>query len=454
MLLDENIRTEVEAIANNQFMPIAWDLKAHLIVNGGEVYEFENIASEKYSADFATDCSAYHFIMTQIPITVYRDTLVPFQNSLRIRLSRTQKDASGKSPETITEISDEYLAFLVNPQDINKLSLGRKDTGEKQKELGGLVPVYFQLIDEEFYYQFNKEVGGIYEGRPETVLFNRLLTTREGASSTNGLDQRSYKGIRGLDAETFQNDRIYDNIVIKGNVRLKGLTKYIQEHYGISTFGINTFWQSGMWYTYPLFKHNRFSKRARNLTIYNIPEAELPSTDKSYVVRDESLHIISTGKTKIKDESVSVAANVGTALRMTPASFYDQNFYEVGGNKVKVKGSENARTYASKKAGHGVNNVRYSDQKFNANPYPEISALNASQGGLITLSWHNADRTLLYPGMPAKIYYVKPDGMVTFVYGTLLAVMALTTTAGGTVAEDDYRTSCELTFHFKEEDED
>lgn len=446
MLNNPAVMEELSKISSSTLPPVTWTLTAHLIVDGVQVLTFRNVVFEKYSADFAGSVGPYHFISVQLGAVVYRDFIVPNQNKMKILLRKTV--INPVTEETIEEHSRTYLGFLPEPIDINKLAV-RNNMGTDNTDEYNLVTFPIQLVEQKLYELMNTETSSVYRGTTYNVVANQLVRELENNQQTDILKAKDFSGLRGIVAERFQNDKEYSNIVIEQGVRLKNLCRYIQTHYGISSFGVNTFFSNGLWYMFPLFKHDRYNSAKRTLTIYNVPPSEMPTMDKTFSLRDKDLFVISTGNTKIKDDSVRTEVNKGNGIRMTPISFYDNNHFDAKGNRVTPGGTKNAREFISKESGHKIYNVAYQKEKFSANPYPAISELASTQGSLLTLSWHNADIEMLCPGMPARIYYENNDELV-YVDGTLLGINAVTNTANNQLAEVKYSQSAELTFHIKD----
>lgn len=441
-----SIREEVKKITNKGLAPVSWTYTAHLIVDGVQVLTFRNVVLEKYSADYSGSVGPYHFIMVQLGAVTYRDFIVPNQGKMKILLRRTVLNRGDRS--TVTELNKTYLGFLPEPVDLAKMAANQNLTNDKLDEFN-LVTFPIQLVEEELFLLMNTDTSGVYRGRTDNMVANQLLRNLQDNQEVDVLKARNFSGLRGIETETFQNNTNYQNIIVEQGIKLKNLCKYIQNKYGISSFGVNTFFSNGLWYMFPLFKHDRYETERKTITVYNIPPSEMPSIDNSFSLRGDDLFILSTGDTKFIDESIRKEVNEGNGIRITPMSFYDNNHFSVTDNKVDVKGSSKAREFISKKSEHGIYNISTNGKTFDANPYPAISNLNSSQGGLMTVSWHNCDIGLLKPGMAARIFYEGKDGLAS-VDGTLLGINAICRTQNEQMAESEYFMSAELTFHIKE----
>ncbi|CAH0448075.1 hypothetical protein SM033_00251 [Vibrio phage vB_VpaM_sm033] len=449
MLDNPIIRGEFDRITNSAKKLVSWELVATLVVDDVEIYTFPNVSGERFTANFMSDMAPYHFLVINAGISVYRDYIYPNINKLRIRLQRRSQGI--ENPGEIYDIkSTDYIAFVTDAQDLHKTTQQRMKQSKDEQDFENFVPITFQLIEPNLYLTMNREVSGVHEGTIQDALFTELTVELKENQNTESLAGEYYTGLRGLVKDDFDNQRHYDNIIIKTGTRLNTLTNYLQNKYGISSFGIGTFYMFGFWYVYPLFKHNRFDKKNRTLTIYDIPLQELPTIENSFIKNDNKLFILSTGKSRNENSSVKTEVNDGNGIRIVPIDEYDNGFFEADGNRVKTGASEKAREFIGKEAGHRVYNVRYHERKFTANPFPEISKLKAAQGGLYTVTWMNGDYREIYPGMPGKIFYER-DGEVVSVEGTLVAVNALTTTPTSDIADRSFRQVLELTFHYREE---
>lgn len=442
------VKKEFDRITGSGNKLIVWELVATLIVDNQEIHTFPNVSGERYTANYAEDIGPYHFLIVNTGITVLRDLIYPNINKLNIRLTKRYKAAKLGSDVVETKSID-YVAFLTDAQDVNKIIQSRRNKSIEEEDFENFIPLNFQLIERNLFVNMNRDVSGVYEGRVDTCLFTQLGIELKDNQNTTALAGEKYSGLRGLKTEVFDNHREYDNIIVN-NVRLNELTSYLQNKYGISSYGIGTFYSRGFWYVSPLFKHDRFNKKQRTITIYDFPTSELPSVDKSFVKNDNKLFVLGTGTTRNINNSVSTEVNDGNGIRIIPADYYDKDFYQASGNKVTTGASKKTREFIAKESGHGIYNVKYARSKFTANPFPEISKIKAGQGGLLTVTWSHGDVNELEPFMPGKIYYEK-NGELTSVEGTLIAVKALTTTASSILADNDYKQVLELTFHYREE---
>jgi hypothetical protein len=172
---------------------------------------------------------------------------------------------------------------------------------------------------------------------------------------------------------------------------------------------------------YPCFDVTRFNDTSHKLTIINIPDNHFPGLERTYKLTGDNLVILSTGKVKFRDNSNVAQLNKGNGTRFADATKIFDNFSTTKDNKtVASRGSNNSETIGQARP-NGQNFVPLGIKKITANPYIEYSALAARQGSLITMVWENANRSLLYPGMPVKIMYLDNDSIKTL-YGVLLNV--------------------------------
>jgi hypothetical protein len=157
------------------------------------------------------------------------------------------------------------------------------------------------------------------------------------------------------------------------------------------------------------------------LTIINIPPRRLPGIERTYRKDGDNLVVITTGDTKFSDLSNLAQLNSGNGVRFADASKMVDDFVTVKGNKaVAQRGKTNTEVVTDTRP-NGINYVTTALRQINANPYVEFSALAARQGSGISLVWENADRNLLYPGMPTKVMYLD-GGAIKELEGVLLGV--------------------------------
>jgi hypothetical protein len=218
------------------------------------------------------------------------------------------------------------------------------------------------------------------------------------------------------------NQKSREQIVIPHGTKLSEIAHHV--HYkcgGLYSAGLGYYLQGDYWYVYPCYDTTRFAEADKTLTVINVPPNRMPGIERTYRLDGTNLVALATGKIKFRDSTNELQLNHGNGVRFVDADTLMEKFVQTTGNKaIAARGRTNSEFIAEKRV-NGKNFVASGLKPINANPYVEYSALAKRQGSLITLVWENANRALLYPGMPTKIMYLDGEE-IKVLYGVLLHV--------------------------------
>lgn len=444
------VKAEIASIQGKKENATSWDVQATLIFDSVDQLKFRNVVSENVTGDYVSGLGDNRFITVQVSPLTYRDIIVPNKDKLFIRVEKTLKSGTKQIADRGDLKYKNYMAFLVNPIDMSMVSPIRNPDDPNLIDVQNLATIVFQLVEIDLYFQMNKETSGVYPDCTVTdVIFTQLLTELRDNASTDALVNRNYEGLRGLKSEAFDNKRKYDNIVVKTGVRLGKLTRYIQQNYGISPYGVNTYYRNGLWYMYPLYKNvERFNKEKRTMVIFNIPKQELPSVNRTFTIRGKNIIVLATGEVKAKDNALADEANLGNAVSFTSAGHLEGSLFLAQGNKAKFATSKTNTIIGIKDSAKGTNNVRRTKNPYTVNPYPEIAEMHRTRGSVVSIDWTNSDDDLVVPGMPCRVYYEEGEELL-YREGTIIGMRSNTAPSSGDFADDDYRTVTRLMIHME-----
>jgi hypothetical protein len=450
MLSNSAVRQEFNKIINSPAKATIWDLKAALIIDDEERFFFRDVVVEKIVMDFTKQMGDNHFITLKIGGVTYREIIEPNKHKLKMRVQRELKSDNPHSRERGLIRSDVYEAYLTDATNLKLSSNSRSDLDRGIEEASGLLDITFQLVEPELFYLINKDTAGSYPNTdPVSVLCSQLMGTLRNRETTSGLNDKHYKGVRGLRFLPSQNDKTYKNIIVPTGTRLKSLPRMLQNRYGIYSAGIGTYYQTGYWYVYSLFDFTRFPKAERTLSIYNVPPEELPTIDTSFSVRDTNTFILSTGFSVSDNQATKAADRAGDGLKFTPSDVLEGQMFTASGNRVKPKGSETSRVIGVKKSERGVQNIRHVDGRYTDNPFPYLSKQAESKVEFVRVKWVNCDPAIVSPAMPVRVFYANGEDL-EYVEGSLVGCTFTRIKATNNIADDTYYCNADLVIAVEE----
>ena len=429
---DETTYEELLALLNEPAKDVNKTPTVRIYV-GEDTLPILNFIQETIYHDFESMFSGDHHITVQVSPSVHKH-LVTNQNNIRVELIKTQSTIQGTPAEAGMSVGRYHNAVMLNAVNPALMAQANTVADANAQEIGAMVDVTFQLMDEYVSDYRLTEVGGILHSATVSDALRYYLG--------------DHPSILGVDVVQPNNDRVYDHIVIPVGTRLTKLPRYLQNNYGIYSSGLGWHLRNERCYTYPLLNHTDFDKKKNTLTILTIPESEIPSMDRTYLVRAGQLFVFSTGEVKHVDAAETVGHNIGTGIRFSRASDLMDRMVNTTSNVSTMSVEENTHVFSFNERPDGKKNIRFTDGRFTDNPWKDMSAIAK---GLITgmvLNWDNADPDLLYPGMQVKVMY-KDKGTIESVQGVLTSLKVVTRPRTRAITDNNYTTTCVLGVNVK-----
>lgn len=399
---DTGILPEVQDILSRGPQPVLSRWQCQLFVGGAVItplkllsIDVERLYHRRYS----------DVINLQIVLGagMYSQKVWPYRQNLVVHLINQPVAEEGQ--EVIAEVptvnmqlrgvlSDDSSSLLENNS-----AIAADMTAE---DLTDLRVVNIQLIDFALEQVRLKTVGGIYRGNTPADVLTQLLTEQSQDPTVPQAFQ-----VRGVDRVTPDNQNKRDHITIPP-MRLVDLPQYLQEKAGgIYSSGLGFYLQDGIWYLYPEFNTERFSRAPRKLTIFSLPPDRFPGIERTYRLDGKNLTILSTGLRRHEDGSERLQLNQGNGVRFTDASKVMENFGSTSGNKTTIKRRDNNHEYVAFQRETGLNWVPVDGEGVSANPFVQASRLAQRKGSTLQLTWENSAWGFLFPGMPVKFIYYR-----------------------------------------------
>lgn len=342
---------------------------------------------------------------------VFNKYVIDNQDKLTINLIIDSSYPTGKP--NITKL--QMRAFPKNTTD-DRVNQNRT-ADLTQDEIGKLeMEVYqFQLVDIAMEHMRAMQTGGNY---PVTSAASVLRTLLGGAGSMLELPMEQKPmapDVIAPDTEVIKN-----MVSVKQGTNLVDLAGYLQHHYGLYNTGIGSFYYNRSWYVWPLYNTKRFELAKKTLTLINVPRDRFPDIETTFAVRGNSVVILLTGDTVYQDSTNRQQYNTGSGTRAVRASAVSGDEGRiVDKGQVMVQRSQSNTEIKTNIRRTGVDVVP-STTEVTDNTARVLSRTATVNGTTAQFTWQSSDPSLILPGMPVKLLYLK-DGVVEQRYGVLTA---------------------------------
>lgn len=452
MILDRpGIDTEFKLLLLNNPGATCWNYSADLMIND-KLYSLPTVNYVNIRRQYNNDKCDIIMMGAKLPLRMYEQLLIPNARNFEIMLTRTLVGTDGTERENDEKYFRVYRGFLDVVPDTKMTKDTRGGTVSTDDTLGQLVDINVQLIEDVVYEMDLTATGGVIRDTSFKDILSYFLShkLKEVEIKKTLLDLR-YNRVRGVDVVPPHNTKKPEFVLIPSNTLITDIPHLLQKNHGIYSSGMGYYFQDGWWHVYPLFDTTRFEKVKKSLTLLCVPKEELPTSEKTYLYRDEQLYVFSTGQRMVVDLSDEMGQQLGTVTRWWTSSDLLDSMYKIKDNKATPALDETMRTMTMRRRTDKRNRVVQPDGNFTDNPYLLTSKNMLARGRYLTTSWDSCDQTLLYPGMPSKILYVENDELVE-VKGTLLKADIDIKPATEGYTDNTFKSSALLTF-FIEDDE-
>lgn len=383
-------------------------------------------------------------LVVTVTKTMYRKFMYPNKEKLKVKITR-QKKASHILEDIVENQEFVYRALLADNEDMDLLNKGVPEEYVQDEENLQSTEVVLQLIDPIALEIEHATTGGVWRNNTMQEILRDAMSYDLGESKpTNQLTAKSFDRIRGVDVVLPSNQKVYRQLIIPVGTRIVDVPNYLQqEEGGVYTTGVGAYLQDGLWYIYPMLDFNRVREDKRRLVIVSLPENEVPQLEKSYIQDGKTTIIATTGVLDIDDNTESSFINDGVGITYVPASAIMSKMIDVTDTDTKSRYNETVKNIAIEKRDDDYNPSTFANNTITNNPFKELEKKASSLGRVITLVWKISNHSLLYPGMPVNIIYVK-DGMPTNINGILISHITEISTRKQVITENDYFSNTQL----------
>lgn len=328
----------------------------------------------------------------------WSDYIMPFVENLEISI--IAEPVNFRVPITVSRYKA-YCKTLVNfrktdarLQNVNTETIDRMD----------IVRVEFQLVPLLMEKLLPLQIGTNVVNSNVTDALTSLLMGE--ASKLQGLDNADM--LKGVDMVKADNETVYDNIPIPHGIKLLDLPLYLQKNlYGVYKQGMGHYIQTGMWYIYPKSRTKRNDDKTRFINIFVSPKDFLKYTENTWTKEGNDLYVIAALEGDSKDISTSAnTLNKGNGIRvLNPDLQTTDESVKVADNKAIISRANNVSEVILNESKNGVVNAPFILNQKDTNIYEQVSQVEARDGKLIGLVWHNSQADLVKPGSVVRVHY-------------------------------------------------
>lgn len=308
------------------------------------------------------------------------------------------------------------LGSLMNPKqftykakllEVDSAQISQNNPMSNNPSIGNLTFREFnlQLLEPCFESVSIRTVGGVFRKTNGVDLIKTLLTN---FSTDDEVD--AITSVRGVDIVDGYSENLTEQIIIPHMTPLTKAINIVNNNCGgLYPTGFSYFLQNNLWYIFPPYDLTRFNKTNRTLTVVNLPKDRLPGIEKTYFNSSTKLIVLSTRDTQIVDNREAKTFNEGSSIRFVDAGKLYDSFGTVEDNKFLVKSSDNVNEVTLGVRADNMNVLRATEIRMTSNKNNELTKLAKSKGFYMQVTWENSDDSLIHPGMPSKVLFLKDN---------------------------------------------
>lgn len=376
--------------------------------------------------------------------------IAPYQDDIKITLSRLPLSSSGKDDEEAPYTSRTYRAYLGD--DVSKSIETSNSPIMQDKETADRNSIrYVQFILEEVAIEQLRKmpVGLNSRVTPPWVVLKTLFS--KAKASLKLADDEALLGIEMVDAD---NSEPRNHIIIEDNTPLLDVPDLLQnDQGGIYSSGLGFYIQDQYIYFWPMYHTKRQSTANNILQVYIAPTRHSAMLDKTWADNGRSVSIYCAGTVKMVDDSLGKLNNEGNAVRYVDARKLVEDFGVVKDNKVTLSRTLNNVEFSGVQVGNKQNQAKNSDRRITSNVYLEASKLAKRSGAILVVPWLRSNPDLLSPGMAVEVFF-DSSGEIKTLEGTLLGVNSSTELQGFGLSANVFATKSSLTLFIDRTDKD
>lgn len=416
------IYQEIKQIIDEGPKPISFQWKAKIHVKDKE-FEPVKIIDVDYRKDYTENFGDEITIKLLLPMGLWAKVIYPARNELEISLFKYPLEEVGDLKEEDKEIDSIKYTAVVIPNDKLPVLTGKNidKYSITDLDLKQVLTIDFQLFEKAIEKLRMVTVGGIFRRCTAEEVLKAVL-----AKESKKIKISSGKVLDGVDVIKPDNKERREHLIIPQGTKLTDLATFMQLRVGgIYNSGINSYYQNKFWFVYSLFNTGRYQKASKKAVIVKVPKQRFTAIERTYRQDGDILYILATSDSDFSDDGGTNFLNTGNGVRFSDSRRYLRDIVEKKDNKAIIKRDKVNHEYVFKKPKDqeggdkpDLNTVYLSTDEINSNPFAEYSNLAGKFGAYYQFDWENSEASLLFPGMPVKIYYLDRD-KIKDLYGVI-----------------------------------
>ena len=349
----------------------------------------------------------------QVTGGIYSYHIYPNRNNMKVHLKRKSMLAQGVEPaKTFARESFVYDAVLIEASSPTLVDEGSFSDDESIADTTGLLTINLQLIESCIAPLRSLSANGIYRQVTVQEVIMALLRGRPYYDSSADLPD-------GIDMVACTNQQRYRALVIPESVELIEVPDYLQNTYGVYTGGLGFYLQDRQWYLYPVLRTDLLYDSRRSLSLIAMESTRMPGAETTYRLLGNQLMMIATGETVQENSTNALQLNRGNGVRYMDARRLLDHFSSHKNGKGFMDNTKNMVEYIGQPRKDNKVLAQYRKGGATTNHAHEASCLAMNSGNLLEVEWHNANPSMVLPGMPVR-YLFRENKNVRSIQGCVL----------------------------------
>lgn len=440
--LDSVIQYELNAIKNSRSYTANWDLEVYIHTPKATL---PTLYVERFDRlkDYVDRFADVTNITVSVPSGMWSRDILPHKDVLEITVDFVPLMSSTEYTRVLSgnRIKKRYLAKLTHED--NSVVEGNQEQKLKKKNLDSesISVVTFQLVSKQVMAMRSKTVGMIARHTTGMNVIKYCLTEH-----SKKLESGEPEDIRGVSIVPGFSEEVREHVIVPHLTRLVSLPRVVDNAVGgLYPTGMSYYLDGNYWFIYPLFDTKRFAKSDQTLTIINVPANRLPGIEKTFRVTDTQLIVLSTGKVKYKDTSISERDTEGDTVRFVDSRKVIEGFAKVGENKLQADYAKNVTEMTIDNNVKDPSRASINTGVTVTSAYnKELTKLTMRNGSVALITWESSNDFALAPGMPVRYMYIV-DGQARQLYGTLLGAETMMHQVNKNIKQQKFNSTTVLT---------
>lgn len=338
----------------------------------------------------------------------------PYKDNCYMTITQKPRNLNN---QVIKNVKETKLRYKILYLEKNNVPVNFMETSERMNstalDLSNFIHVKCQLIDLNLQALRILYTGGVFK----KMTYEDILYTTVGADSLK-VKVNGKPAIEAIDIVKPDNQAIQPLTVIPDGTPIITLPTYLHEsRKGIYSNGLGMYLQNynnkKTWFIYPLFNTALYDTREYKAIFYVVPPQHFPWIERTYIIDNKVIKVVCTADKHYVSDGKTRVVNKGNAFRMSAAKSYMLKPVIMKTTGPVATRSRMNYEVSNGDMNDGLNYGPMSLDEISDNPFSNYSKVNSRYTDMIHLVWNNSNPDLIYPGMPAKFFYLQHDKLVS-----------------------------------------